>query len=215
MGTENSVAGKEKEEESQYRLLYCICNPAWVKFLWFRRNFILGREKKASCFQKNECFNLFTWLDSRRDEGCRISFRSLGSSQQKCGAGWDTVPLRSSQAGAAPSLLSAKACHVAGSASPSTSCFNSREFSRALSSSQADPAILWIMCMQSVLWWPLLSVNIKPRGEGWAFRSRVGSENRHTPGSNCSAQEKWNLPILVYWWFTPGCLPKRIWGDLQ
>lgn len=52
MATEDSETLREQKERSLHGLLYCFPNPAWVKFLWFRRNFILGREKKASCFQK-------------------------------------------------------------------------------------------------------------------------------------------------------------------
>lgn len=38
-------AVRGQEERSLHGRLCCFTNPAWVKFLWFRRNFILGREK--------------------------------------------------------------------------------------------------------------------------------------------------------------------------
>lgn len=50
MAPEDSEA--VREAQSLHGLFYCLSDPAWVKFLWFRRNFILGRKKKASCFQK-------------------------------------------------------------------------------------------------------------------------------------------------------------------
>lgn len=34
-------------------------------------------------FSETGCFNLVTWLDSRKDEGYVISFLGLGSSQQQ------------------------------------------------------------------------------------------------------------------------------------
>lgn len=52
MVAEDTETLREREGRSLRGLLYCSSNPAWVKFLWFRRHFILGREKKASCFQK-------------------------------------------------------------------------------------------------------------------------------------------------------------------
>ena len=53
--------------------------------------------------------------------------------------------------------------------------------------------------MQSVLWWAPLSINIKPGGEVWAFKSRVESENgHHTLNSGSRAQEKWNLPSIFF-----------------
>lgn len=52
MAREDREAVREQQGRCLHEVLYCFPNPAWVKFLWFRRNFILGREKKASCFQK-------------------------------------------------------------------------------------------------------------------------------------------------------------------
>lgn len=200
-----TAAGKEQEKGSRYRLPYCISNPAWVKFLWFRGNFILGR-KQPHVFRKTSALIFYMARIQKRWNLRDLASQAWGSSQKKLGVGQDTVhpppaewPGR--QLPLAPLLV--KACHVgAGSTYPSTSCFNYREVSRP-----CHFVISHVCAVRPVVAFPLCKY--KARRQGLSFRSRGESENKHTSGSSCSAQEKWNLSILVYWWFTPGYLPKK------
>lgn len=99
-------------------------------------------------FSVNECFNLFTWLESRRDEGYRgLISQAWGSLQQKLGVGCDTVyHLLTNQPWTGPLCLPQG--NVVSEDLPrqhrkqhfsSTSCFNFGEVSRDLSKLAGRP----------------------------------------------------------------------------
>lgn len=91
MAAEDSETMREQEGRSLHGLLYCSSNPAWVKFLWFRRNFTLGREKKASCFQKlGALISLRGWNPEEMKVHDLIS-RAQGVVSSKRGVGRGTV----------------------------------------------------------------------------------------------------------------------------
>lgn len=56
--------------------------------------------------------------------------------------------------------------------------------------------------MQSVLWWAPLSINIKAGGEVWVLGQGWNLKMDTTLLSSGSrAQEKWNLPSILGWFF--------------